>query len=147
MYQRIFLLFYVRLVFKRKIGNSFMPLNIISVTRWLDHFINIWPFTKIKIYPTSIIFWQSRLKILPNWANFAKSGHTGCNKTQTWWITLSISTGTMKSALLIGWNRWKKRIRLAEAKYHQNSIKFRFRFLSNCWNLLPFEGSEVFAVS
>ena len=64
-----------------------------SVTRWLDHLFNIWPFSTMRICPILFLSWQSELTILPNtkwtyskwpkfinvvleWQNFAKSGHT-----------------------------------------------------------------------
>ena len=64
-----------------------------SVTRWLDCLFNIWPFSIIIIFSIEFKICQSKLKILPNtksghskwpkffnivpeWRNFAKSGHT-----------------------------------------------------------------------
>ena len=65
-----------------------------SVTRLLDYFSTFGPMTSMKICPKVYKICQSRLKILanskysfeklpktlnilPNWRNFAKSGHTG----------------------------------------------------------------------
>ena len=37
-----------------------------SVTRWLDHLFNIWPFTTMKVAPMEYIICKNRLRILPN---------------------------------------------------------------------------------
>ena len=82
-------------------GNNVFDLRIAavvyvvgSVTRWLQHVLNIWPFRTTRICSILQIFCQSRLKIwpipnwcsyklpktlnfLPKWWNFAKSRHTG----------------------------------------------------------------------
>ena len=82
-------------------GNNVFDLRIAavvyvvgSVTRWLQHVLNIWPFRTTRICSKLQIFCQSRLKIwpipnwcsyklpktlnfLPKWWNFAKSRHTG----------------------------------------------------------------------
>ena len=61
-----------------------------SVTRCLDCFFNIWPFTTMKIYPKAYKKSQNGFTTLPNikstfqmllkiskfWLNFVKSGHT-----------------------------------------------------------------------
>ena len=42
---------------------------MISVTRWLDNFFNIWPFAKTKIRHNYIKVCQIRFKSLPNITN------------------------------------------------------------------------------
>ena len=64
-----------------------------SVTWWLDHFFDIWPFTEVKLCPGMIKNCQRRFQILPNtkstlknlpkWRKFAKSGHTAGAQTVT----------------------------------------------------------------
>ena len=65
-----------------------------SVSRWVYYFFNIWPFTTRKFYQKHKIFvkvgsqfcqilnsysrnGQKLFKILPEWLNYATSGHTG----------------------------------------------------------------------
>ena len=63
-----------------------------SVTRWLDHFFNFWPFETMEICPIVTFakidsmfcqiltkhsnYWQIISNILPKWQHFDKSGHT-----------------------------------------------------------------------